>query len=104
VSSRDILRTSHRCQVVYERSKTHSLTPLFPTPPYTISAPDDESDEEIVWILPELASLILKHIYYSYHEEIVGEIEYADYSYDPLGISHLSCLEECKSECVDVDH
>jgi hypothetical protein len=89
----DIFLISQGCQGIYEKPKTHSLTPLLPTPPYAISTPEDEGDEEIVRILSELSGSILELIYDRDHEEIVGEIEYADYEYDPLGISHLACLE-----------
>ena len=77
---------------------------LFLTLPDAVSTPEDESDEEIVGILSELSSSILELIDKSYHDEVVGEIEYPDYTYHPFWIPESSCLEESEGERIDMYH
>ncbi len=80
------------------------LISFFLSFPQAISTPDDEGDEEIVGILTEWSHGILELIYEYYHDEIVGKIEYPDYSYDPFRISHLSGFEERERERIYMYH
>lgn len=72
--------------------------------PYTISTPENESYEKIVWIFSKFSSRILKLVHDSYHEEIIGEIEYTHNRNNPFRISYLSCFEESKGKSINMYH